>query len=148
MQGYTLGIALPQFILDLNGESGGVLLLCTVGLCILLPLVIASIYLWRSSKYTGNYVKLQTRQAYFELMKPSLTPSKVMEVFIKATEYAEIPVRKTDDVSLQKLFTSIKSELNLDPKKMKQDEAKFWKQSPAIIKVDFFSFSTHYNSKY
>ncbi|VVB12231.1 unnamed protein product [Arabis nemorensis] len=135
-QGYTLGIALPQFILDLNGESGGVLLLCTVGLCILLPLVIASIYLWRSSKYTGSYVKLQTRQAYFELMKPSLTLSKVMEVFIKATEYAEVPVRKADDESLKKLFTSVKSELNLDPKKMKQDEAKFWKQNPAIIKTE------------
>ncbi|CDY33952.1 BnaC02g43850D [Brassica napus] len=40
-----LGIALPQFILDLNGESGGLLLLFTVGLCILLPLVVASIYL-------------------------------------------------------------------------------------------------------
>lgn len=133
-----MGIALPQFILDIDGESGGVLLLCTVGLCILLPLVIASIYLWRSSKYTGNYVKLQTRQAYFELMKPSLTASKVMEVFIKAAEYAEIPIRKTDDGSLQKLFTSVKSELSLDPKKMKQAEAKFWKQHPAIIKVEFF----------
>ncbi|KAG2284590.1 hypothetical protein Bca4012_053260 [Brassica carinata] len=131
-----LGIALPQFILDLNGESGGLLLLFTVGLCILLPLVVASIYLWRSSKYTGNYVKLQTRQAYYELMKPSLTTSKVMDVFIKAAEYTEIPVRKTDDESLKKLFTSVKSELSLDPKKMKQDEAKFWKQDPAVIKAE------------
>ncbi|CAN6913504.1 unnamed protein product [Brassica oleracea] len=135
-QGYKLGIALPQFILDLNGESGGLLLLFTVGLCILLPLVVASIYLWRSSKYTGNYVKLQTRQAYYELMKPSLTTSKVMDVFIKAAEYTEIPVRKTDDESLKKLFASVKSELSLDPKKMKQDEAKFWKQDLAVIKAE------------
>ncbi|CAH2078392.1 unnamed protein product [Thlaspi arvense] len=134
-QGYKLGIALPQFILDMNGDSGGVLLMCTVCLCILLPLVIASIYLWRSSKYTGNHVKLQTRQAYFELMQPSLTTSKVMEVFVKAAEYVEIPVRKSDDESLKNLFTSVKSELNLDPKKMKQDEAKFWKQDPAIVKT-------------
>uniref|UniRef100_A0A1J3JQY0 DnaJ protein ERDJ2B n=1 Tax=Noccaea caerulescens TaxID=107243 RepID=A0A1J3JQY0_NOCCA len=135
-QGYKLGIALPQFILGIDGESGGVLLLCTVGFCILLPLVIASIYLWRSSKYTGSYVKLQTRQAYFKLMKPSLTPRKVMEVFIKAAEYAEIPVRKTDNESLKKLYTSVKNELNLDPEKMKQDEAKFWKQEPALIKAE------------
>ncbi|CAA7033728.1 unnamed protein product [Microthlaspi erraticum] len=135
-QGYKLGIALPQFILGMDGDSGGVLLLCTVGFCILLPLVIASIYLWRSSKYTGSYVKLQTRQAYFELMKSSLTSRKVMEVFIKAAEYAEIPVRKTDDESMKKLYTSVKSELNLDPKKMKQDEAKFWKQEPALIKAE------------
>lgn len=136
-----MGIALPQFILNMNGESGGVLLLCTVGLCILLPLVIASVYLWRSSKYTGNHVKLQTRQAYFELLQSSLTPSKVMKVFIKAAEYTEIPVRKTDDESLQNLFTSVKSELNLDPKKMKQEEAKFWKQNPAIIKVVYLNIS-------
>ncbi|XP_010439505.1 PREDICTED: dnaJ protein ERDJ2B [Camelina sativa] len=135
-QGYTMGMALPEFILNMNGESGGVLLLCTVGLCILLPLVIASIYLWRSSKYTGSHVKLETRQAYFESLKSSLTPRKVMEVFIKAAEYAEIPVRKTDDEPLQKLFTSVKSELNLDPKKMKQDEAKFWKQNPATVKTE------------
>ncbi|XP_010449105.1 PREDICTED: dnaJ protein ERDJ2B [Camelina sativa] len=135
-QGYTMGMALPEFILNMNGESGGVLLLCTVGLCILLPLVIASIYLWRSSKYTGSHVKLQTRQAYFESLKSSLTPRKVLEVFIKAAEYAEIPVRKTDDEPLQKLFTSVKTELNLDPKKMKQDEAKFWKQNPATVKTE------------
>ena len=61
-----------------------------------------------------------------------------MDVFIKAAEYIEIPVRKTDDESLKKLFTSVKSELSLDPKKMKQDEAKFWKQDPAVIKVGFF----------
>lgn len=134
-----MGIALPQFILNMNGDSGGVLLLCTVGLCILLPLVIASVYLWRSSKYTGNHVKLQTRQAYFELLQPTLTPSKVMEIFIKADEYAEIPVRKTDDESLQKLYTSVKNELNLDPKKLKQEEAKFWKKNPAIIKVCFLT---------
>ncbi|CAE6185126.1 unnamed protein product [Arabidopsis arenosa] len=102
-QGYTMGIALPQFILNMNGESGGVLLLCTVGLCILLPLVIASIYLWRSSKYTGNH--------RFQFVKPT-------------------------DESLQKLFTSVKSELNLDPKKLKQEEAKFWKKNPAIIKTE------------
>jgi len=138
MQGYTMGIALPQFILNMNGESGGILLLCTVGLCILLPLVIASIYLWRSSKYTGNHVKLQTRQAYFELLQPSLTPSKVMDIFIRAAEYAEISVRKSDDESLQKLFMSVKSELNLDPKKLKQEEAKFWKKHPATIKVGVF----------
>ncbi|CAN8274320.1 unnamed protein product [Cochlearia groenlandica] len=135
-QGYTLGMALPQFILGMDGESGGLLLMFTVGFCILLPLVIASVYLWRSSKYTGNYVKLQTRQAYFDAMKPFLTLSKVMEVFVKATEYAEIPVRKTDDDILKKLFTSVKSELCLDPKKIKQDESKFWKQDPAIIKAE------------
>ncbi|GKV31232.1 hypothetical protein SLEP1_g39943 [Rubroshorea leprosula] len=135
-QGFQMGIALPQFLLDIDGASGGILLLWIVGVCILLPLVIAVIYLSRSSKYTGNYVMHQTLSVYYYLMKPSLAPSKVMEVFIKAAEYMEIPVRRTDDEPLQKLFMSVRSELNLDLKNIKQEQAKFWKQHPAIVKTE------------
>ncbi|GLU24326.1 hypothetical protein SLE2022_402690 [Rubroshorea leprosula] len=135
-QGFQMGIALPQFLLDIDGASGGILLLWIVGVCILLPLVIAVIYLSRSSKYTGNYVMHQTLSVYYYFMKPSLAPSKVMEVFIKAAEYMEIPVRRTDDEPLQKLFMSVRSELNLDLKNMKQEQAKFWKQHPAIVKTE------------
>ncbi|KAF8117923.1 hypothetical protein N665_0008s0261 [Sinapis alba] len=135
-QGFQMGIALPKFLLDIDGASGGILLLWIVGVCILLPLVIAVIYLSRSSKYTGNYVMHQTLSAYYYLMKPSLAPSKVMDVFNKAAEYMEIPVRRTDDEPLQKLFMSVRSELNLDPKNMKQEQAKFWKQHPAIVKTE------------
>ncbi|KAF2315559.1 hypothetical protein GH714_040067 [Hevea brasiliensis] len=135
-QGFQMGIALPQFLLDIDGASGGILLLWIVGVCILLPLVVAVIYLSRSSKYTGNYVMHQTLSAYYYLMKPSLAPSKVMEVFTKAAEYMEIPVRRTDDEPLQKLFVSVRSELNLDLKNMKQEQAKFWKQHPAVVKTE------------
>lgn len=69
-----MGIALPQFLLDIDGASGGILLLWIVGVCILLPLVIAVIYLSRSSKYTGNYVMHHTLSNYYRLMKPSLAP--------------------------------------------------------------------------
>ncbi|KAH7575123.1 hypothetical protein ACOSP7_005478 [Xanthoceras sorbifolium] len=135
-QGFQMGIALPQFLLDIDGASGGILLLWIVGVCILLPLVIAVIYLSRSSKYTGNYVMHQTLSTYYYFMKPSLAPSKVMEVFTKAAEYMEIPVRRTDDEPLQKLFMSVRSELNLDLKNIKQEQAKFWKQHPAIVKTE------------
>ncbi|KAB2054610.1 hypothetical protein ES319_A12G266500v1 [Gossypium barbadense] len=135
-QGFQMGIALPQFLLDIDGASGGILLLWIVVVCILLPLVIAVIYLSRSSKYTGNYVMHQTLSTYYYFMKPSLAPSKVMEVFIKAAEYMEIPVRRTDDEPLQKLFMSVRSELNLDLKNIKQEQAKFWKQHPAIVKTE------------
>ncbi|KAL0828701.1 hypothetical protein Bca101_052379 [Brassica carinata] len=63
-------------------------------------------------------------------------PLEIIKVHRELPEYTEIPVRKTDDESLKKLFTSVKSELSLDPKKMKQDEAKFWKQDPAVIKAE------------
>ncbi|GKU89242.1 hypothetical protein SLEP1_g3407 [Rubroshorea leprosula] len=135
-QGFQMGIALPQFLLDIDGASGGILLLWIVGVCILLPLVIAVIYLSRSSKYTGNYVMHHTLSTYYYFMKPSLAPSKVMEVFTKAAEYMEIPVRRTDDEPLQKLFMSVRSELNLDLKNIKQEQAKFWKQHPAIVKTE------------
>ncbi|KAJ7942834.1 DnaJ protein like [Quillaja saponaria] len=135
-QGFQMGIALPQFLLDIDGASGGILLLWIVGVCILLPLVAAVIYLSRSSKYTGNYVMHQTLSTYYYLMKPSLAPSKVMDVFIKAAEYMEIPVRRTDDEPLQKLFMLVRSELNLDLKNIKQEQAKFWKQHPALVKTE------------
>lgn len=134
-QGFQMGIALPQFLLNIDGASGGILLLWIVGVCILLPLVIAVVYLSRSSKYTGNYVMHQTLSAYYFFMKPSLAPSKVMDVFIKAAEYMEIPVRRTDGEPLQKLFVLVRSELNLDLKNIKQEQAKFWKQHPALVKT-------------
>lgn len=74
MQGFQMGIALPQFLLNIDGPSGGLLLLGIVGVCILLPLMMAVIYLSRSSKYTGNYVMHQTLLAYYYSMKPSLAP--------------------------------------------------------------------------
>ncbi|KAL9275066.1 DnaJ protein ERDJ2A-like protein [Drosera capensis] len=133
-QGFQIGIALPQFLLNINGTSSGILLSLIVGVCILLPLVTAVIYLSRSSKYSGNNVMRETLSAYYSLMKPSLVPSKLMDVFIKAAEYMEIPVRRVDDESLQKLFLLVKSELNFDGKNIKQEQAKFWKQHPALVK--------------
>ncbi|CAI9762438.1 unnamed protein product [Fraxinus pennsylvanica] len=135
-QGFQMGIALPQFLLNIDGASSGILLIWIVGVCILLPLVVAVVYLSRSSKYTGNYVKNDTLGAYFHLMKPSLAPSKVMEVFIKAAEFVEIPVRRSDDEPLQKLFMAVRSELNLDLKNIKKEQAKFWKQHPALVKTE------------
>ncbi|KAL5567881.1 hypothetical protein UlMin_024456 [Ulmus minor] len=135
-QGFKMGLALPQFLLDIDGAYGGILLLWIVGVCILLPLVIAVIYLSRSAKYTGNYVMHQTLSTYYYLMKPSLAPSKVMDVFVKAAEYMEIPVRRTDNEPLQKLFLLVRSELNLDLKNIKQEQAKFWKQHPALVKTE------------
>ncbi|KAL6559228.1 DnaJ protein erdj2 [Orobanche hederae] len=135
-QGLQMGIALPQFLLNIDGASGGILLLGIVGVCILLPLTIAVLYLSRSSKYTGNYVMHHTMYAYYHFMKPSLAPSKVMEVFIRAAEYMEIPVRRTDEESLQKLFLLVRSELNLDSRNIRQEQAKFLKQHPALVKTE------------
>ncbi|KAJ4797103.1 DnaJ / Sec63 Brl domains-containing protein [Rhynchospora pubera] len=135
-QGFQMGIALPQFLLNIDGASGGILLLGIVGICILLPLMIAVIYLSRSSKYTGNYVMHHTLYTYFNCIKPSLAPNKVMEVFIKAQEYMEMPVLRTDEEPLQKLFVAVRSELNLDMKNIRTEQAKFWKQHPPLVKME------------
>ncbi|KAF8408570.1 hypothetical protein HHK36_004633 [Tetracentron sinense] len=135
-QGFQMGVALPQFLLNIDGASGGILLLGIVGICILLPLLMAVIYLSRSSKYTGNYVMHQTLSTYYYFMKPALAPSKVLDVFIKAAEYMEIPVRRSDGEPLQKLFMLVRSELNLDLKNIRQEQAKFWKQHPCLVKTE------------
>lgn len=62
-----------------------------------------------------------------------------MDVFIKASEYMEIPVRRIDEEPLQKLFVLVRSELNLDLKNIRQEQAKFWKQHPALVKVKYLS---------
>lgn len=134
-QGFQMGIALPQFLLNIDGASGGILLLGIVGICILLPLMIAVIYLSRSSKYSGNYVMHHTIYTYYHSIKPSLAPNKVMDVFIKAQEYMEMPVRRTDEETLQKLFVAVRSELNLDMKNIRTEQAKFWKQHPPLVKM-------------
>ncbi|XVF07722.1 hypothetical protein REPUB_Repub06bG0164200 [Reevesia pubescens] len=135
-QGLQMGIALPPFLLNIDGAAGGILLLGIVGVCILLPLMLAVIYLSRSAKYTGNYVMHQTLSAYYYFMKPSLALSKVLDVFIKAAEFMEIPVRRSDGEPLQKLFVLVRSELNLDLKNIRQEQAKFWKQHPALVKAE------------
>ncbi|KAH0637844.1 hypothetical protein KY285_037521 [Solanum tuberosum] len=135
-QGLQMGIALPQFLLNIDGASEGILLLGIVGVCIILPLTVSVIYLSRSSKYTGNYVMHSTLAAYYHLMKPSLAPSKVMDVFIKASEFMDIPVHRSDEEPLQRLFVLVRSELNLDLKNIRQEQAKFWKQHPALVKTE------------
>ena len=60
-----------------------------------------------------------------------------MDIFIKAAEYMEMPVRRNDDEPLQKLFVAVRSELNLDLKNIKTEQAKFWKQHPSLVKVVF-----------
>lgn len=67
-----MGIALPQFLLNIDGACDGIPLLWIVGSCTLLSLVVAVVYLSRSSKYTGNYVVDQTLSAYYYFMKPPL----------------------------------------------------------------------------
>lgn len=80
LQGLQMGIALPQFLLNIDGASEGILLLGIVGVCIILPLTVSVIYLSRSSKYTGNYVMHSTLAAYYHLMKPSLAPRYVRKI--------------------------------------------------------------------
>ncbi|KAK9914508.1 hypothetical protein M0R45_038283 [Rubus argutus] len=77
----------------------------------------------------------QALSTYYYFMKPSLAPSKVMDVFIKAAEYTEIPVRRTDNVPLQKLLMLVRSELNLDLKNIKQEQAKFWNTILSFCKI-------------
>eukprot|EP00246_Nothoceros_aenigmaticus_P007037 TRINITY_DN20630_c0_g1_i1.p1 TRINITY_DN20630_c0_g1~~TRINITY_DN20630_c0_g1_i1.p1 ORF type:complete len:708 (-),score=159.22 TRINITY_DN20630_c0_g1_i1:163-2286(-) len=135
-QGMDVGIALPSFLLNMRGPAGSVLLVAIVGVGIILPLMVAVVYLSRSAKYTGNYVMHQTLYIYYHYMKPSLAPSKVMDLLIKATEYMERPVRRSDDEPLQKLFVAVRRELNFDPKNLKQEQAKFWKQYSPIVKTE------------
>ena len=58
---------------------------------------------------------------------------------MKAQEYLEMPVRRSDDEPLHQLFLVVRSELNFDPKNLKQEKDKFWKGHPALVKVHALS---------
>ncbi|KAF4367004.1 hypothetical protein G4B88_013562 [Cannabis sativa] len=75
------------------------------------------IYLSQSVEYTGNYVMHHTLSTYYYFMKPSLAS-------------------RNDNEPLQKLFMLVRSELNLDLKNIKQEQANFWKQYPALVKME------------
>ncbi|CAI7785828.1 unnamed protein product [Closterium sp. NIES-53] len=135
-QAMNVGIALPKFMLDIQGPKGAYLLLGLVGVGILLPLIAVVIYLSRSSKYTGNNVIQDTLRNFYQLIKPSLAPSKVIDVLTKAMEFLEMKVRGSDVEPMQRVFSLVRSELNLDPKNLKQETKKFWTRFPALIKVE------------
>jgi translocation protein SEC63 len=85
-----MGIALPSILLNIQGAAGGVIVLALVGFGILLPLLVAVVYLSRSSKYTGNYVMHQTLSTYYYFIKPSLAPrfvSGICRSFHSAIEF-------------------------------------------------------------
>jgi hypothetical protein len=89
-QGLQMGIALPSILLNIQGAAGGVIVLALVGFGILLPLLVAVVYLSRSSKYTGNYVMHQTLSTYYYFIKPSLAPrfvSGICRSFRSAIEF-------------------------------------------------------------
>ena len=67
-----MGMALPQFLLNFEKGSSGLLLLGIVGVCILLPLGAAVIYLLRSSKYSGSYAMNSTLSSFANSLKPYL----------------------------------------------------------------------------
>ncbi|XP_076938629.1 dnaJ protein ERDJ2A-like [Bidens hawaiensis] len=135
-QGFKMGIALPHFLLNLEGSSGGILLLCIVGVCILLTLVAVALHLLKLRRYTVNNVRIPTIAGYYMYMKPSLSPSKLMEVFLRCMEYLEIPIYWTEAQCLKKIFMLVRSELNVDLRNIKQELAKFFKQHPALVKAE------------
>eukprot|EP00271_Cylindrocystis_brebissonii_P015506 TRINITY_DN38414_c0_g1_i1.p1 TRINITY_DN38414_c0_g1~~TRINITY_DN38414_c0_g1_i1.p1 ORF type:complete len:712 (+),score=130.13 TRINITY_DN38414_c0_g1_i1:204-2339(+) len=140
-QGINVGIALPKFMLDMQGSQAGYLLLALVGIGILLPLLIVVVYLHRSAKYTGNNVMHQTLVNYYHFIKQSLPSHKIMDVLVRAAEFLEIPVRRSEEPHLQALFPLVRSELNLDPKALKQETLKFWRRHPTLVKVELLLFA-------
>ncbi|XLR68563.1 hypothetical protein S83_019235, partial [Arachis hypogaea] len=63
---------------------------------------------------TRSISRITNRSVLFWINKhKNVQRGKVMDVFIKAAEYMKIPVCKTDDGPLQKLFMLVRSELNL-----------------------------------
>ncbi|KAL8460021.1 hypothetical protein ACS0TY_031802 [Phlomoides rotata] len=99
----------------------------TVMICWLhIPLLIYQ--LKTTSKFDGDIMNVEDLEKLFSqsnfvgLIALLITSfSKVMEVFVKAAELLEIPVRRSDDETLHKLFMTVRIELSIDLKNIKNE---------------------------
>ncbi|PKA56614.1 hypothetical protein AXF42_Ash012744 [Apostasia shenzhenica] len=112
-QGFQIGIALPEFLLNFDGGS-------------------ARLLVFRLTAMSASVAWVHHYSC-----DPMLASSlKIIDVFIKAAEFMEMPIRRSDDEPLQNLFTAVRSELNLNLKNIKAEQAKFWKQHPSLVKME------------
>ena len=65
----------------------------------------------------------------------------MLELLILAKELIEIPAQRGDEDALKELFTLVRSDLQFDSNNIKNEQTKFWRRHPALVKVMFFVIS-------
>lgn len=68
-----MGVALPEWIFSQDKRAAPVILISLIGICVLLPLIVAACFLLRSNKYMGpNNVATETLEIFLRCSHASI----------------------------------------------------------------------------
>lgn len=96
----------------------------------MLPLAVVVCYITRQSEYTSNNILQRTLYVFFHLteQKNSLSVSKVPDILICASEYLQMPVRRSDEEPLMRLAAELRAELDVKARCAARQHACFAKR--------------------
>jgi translocation protein SEC63 len=102
-QGTTIGMALPEFLMQ-KENAGYIMLVYCVLLLIVLPVIV--IMWWRSTTSFANEILIKTLQYFGYLCSESqMLPRKhILEILCVAEEFKTIPMRNSDEKPLNMLM--------------------------------------------
>jgi len=139
-QGFSVGIALPSFLVDTQ-NSLLVLGIYILFLVIIFPTV-AICYWSRQKELAHNQVNVKTMTLFYHFMKDSMRFKKLVPIMCLAAEYVQdIKVRKSDEIVLKKLQTLV-PEVEF-AKKQAKDQTKAKKQKHAANKKPKLTISPY-----
>jgi len=139
-QGFSVGIALPSFLVDTQ-NSLLVLGIYILFLVIIFPTV-AICYWSRQKELAHNQVNVKSMTLFYHFMKDSMRFKKLVPIMCLAAEYVQdIKVRKSDELVLKKL-QSLVPEVEF-AKKQAKDQNKAKKQKHAANKKPKLTISPY-----
>ncbi|BDA43749.1 Translocation protein SEC63 homolog [Coccomyxa sp. Obi] len=134
-QALNMGVALPEWIFSRDKNAAPVILISLIGICVLLPLIVAACYLLRSNKYMGpNNVATETLEIFLRskfAVKESQGLARVLDTLVFAYEFIMLPTPSEQAEGLEALRRTI---LRLHPDL--KEKPQFWKRKPSIVKVN------------
>ncbi|EIE19320.1 hypothetical protein COCSUDRAFT_48909 [Coccomyxa subellipsoidea C-169] len=134
-QALNMGVALPEWIFSRDKHAAPVILISLIGICILLPLIVAACYLLRSNKYMGpNNVATETLEIFLRskfAVKESQGLARVLDTLVFAYEFIMLPTPSDQAEGLETLRRTM---LRVHPDL--KEKPQFWKRKPSIVKCN------------
>lgn len=91
-RGFSLGIALPAWLVGSAGNKAAVLLAYAIAFGIILPWIVAK--RWnRSRTFTRDRIRHTTMEIFFRELRQDSTPHRLFEILCLAAEFGDLPLK-------------------------------------------------------
>jgi len=111
-QAYTLGIALPSWIIE-AGNGNWALLVYGLGFGLFMPFIVGR-WWYKSQKYTKDNIHTRSMASYFKEVKPNSTIRHLLEVLTLSDEFKdECDWMPRDDQLIPPLADKVKAEIEI-----------------------------------